>query len=104
MHGRTGSLAMTPLRLRLRETLRMALAAVWMNKLRSSLTLVGIVAGVASIISVMTAISVVQRTVEKEMSVLGTTTFLVQKYPMGGFNDEEEWRRIQQRKPSQPSR
>ena len=46
-----------------------------------SLTLVGIVAGVASIIAVMTGISVIQATMEKEMSVLGTQTFQVQKWP-----------------------
>ena len=45
-----------------RDTLAMALGALVSNKLRSMLTLVGIVAGVASIIAVMTAISVVQTT------------------------------------------
>jgi uncharacterized membrane protein len=42
------------------DTLRMCTRALVSNKLRSVLTLVGIVAGVASIIAVMTAISVVQ--------------------------------------------
>ncbi|MCP3962579.1 MAG: ABC transporter permease, partial [bacterium] len=70
------------------------------NKLRSFLTLVGIIAGVASIIAVMTGISVVQNTMEKEMSVLGNTVFQVQKWPAGGFNNNDaDWRKIQQRKP-----
>ena len=38
------------------------------------------------IIAVMTAIAVVQSTMEKEMSVLGAQTFQVQKWPAGGFN------------------
>ena len=45
----------------------MALEAIRANKLRSILTLVGIVAGVASIIAVMTGISVVQSTMEREI-------------------------------------
>ena len=59
----------------------MSTGAIVANKLRSMLTLVGIVAGVASIIAVMTAISVIQGTMEREMSVLGAQTFQVQKWP-----------------------
>ncbi len=71
--------------MRLSDTLSMSLNAILANKLRSFLTLVGIVAGVASIIAVMTAISVVQGAMEREMSVLGGQTFQIQKWPAGGF-------------------
>ena len=81
------------------EAHKMALAAIRAQKLRSMLTLIGIIAGVASIIAVMTGISVIQNTMEKEMSVLGTTTFQVQKWPAGGFNRDVDWRKIQRRKP-----
>jgi putative ABC transport system permease protein len=74
------------------DTLLMSMNAIRGNKLRSSLTLVGIILGVASIIAVMTAISVVQKTMEKEMSVLGSQVFQVQKWPVGGFNSEAEQR------------
>src|SRR5438045_6643293 len=67
--------------------LAMSLAAIGANKLRSFLTLVGIVLGVASIIGVMTAISIMQVTMEKEMTVLGTQTFQVQKFPNNGGRD-----------------
>jgi putative ABC transport system permease protein len=40
----------------------------------------------------MTAISVIQKTMEKEMSVLGSQVFQVQKWPPGGFNNDEEQR------------
>src|SRR5262252_7908380 len=82
-----------------RETLAMSLRALLANKLRSVLTLVGIVAGVASIIAVMTAISVVQATIEQEMSVLGAQTFQVQKWPAGGFATAAEQRRAMRRPP-----
>jgi putative ABC transport system permease protein len=81
------------------ESLHMALAALRAHKLRSALTLVGIIAGVASIIGVMTAISVVQGAMESELSVLGVRTFQVQKWPPRGFHDEVDWREIERRAP-----
>jgi putative ABC transport system permease protein len=81
------------------DALVMSVGAIRSNKLRSILTLVGIVAGVASIIAVMTAISVVQATMEKEMSVLGAQVFQVQKWPAGGFHSDEERRKAMRRPP-----
>jgi putative ABC transport system permease protein len=81
------------------DTLFMSMGAIVSNKLRSILTLVGIVAGVASIIAVMTAISVVQGTLEREMSVLGAQTFQVQKWPAGGFHSDVERRKAMLRPP-----
>lgn len=75
------------------DAILMSFQAIHGNKLRSVLTLVGIVAGIASIIAVMTAVSVVQSTMESEMSVLGAQVFQVQKWPAGGFNTQEDRRR-----------
>jgi putative ABC transport system permease protein len=83
----------------MRDAFAMSLRAILSNKLRSSLTLVGIVAGVASIIAVMTALSVVQATMEREMSVLGTQVFQVQKWPAGGFHSDAERRKAMRRPP-----
>ncbi len=85
--------------MRLFDTLFMSFGSLVSHKLRSVLTLVGIVAGIASIIAVMTAISVVQATIEKEMSVLGAQTFQVQKWPAGGFTSMEERRKAMLRPP-----
>ena len=79
------------------DTLLMSTGAIVANKLRSMLTLVGIVAGVASIIAVMTAISVIQSTMEREMSVLGAQTFQAQKWPAGGFHGDAERRKAMKR-------
>ncbi len=81
------------------EAFKMACSAIGAHKLRSFLTLLGIIAGVASIIAVMTGISVVQVAIEEEMSVLGTQTFQVQKWPRGEFGNNIDWRKIQKRKP-----
>ena len=82
------------------ELFRMAVTALWAHKLRSFLTLVGIIAGVASIIGVMTGISVIQSTIEGELSVLGSTVFQVQKWASGGPLTREEWLKIMRRRPT----
>ncbi len=69
------------------DSFKRGTAAIGAHKLRSFLTLVGIIAGVAAIISVMTGVSVIQTQIEKELSVLSTRTFQIMKFPMGGFNN-----------------
>jgi len=85
--------------MRTMDTLLLSMSAIRSHKLRSSLTLVGIVLGVASIIAVMTGISVIQTTMEKEMAVLGAQTFQVQKWPAGGFASAEQRRKAMKRPP-----
>jgi putative ABC transport system permease protein len=70
------------------ESFKMAVSAIGAHKLRSILTLVGIIAGVAAIISVMTGVSVVQSQMEAELSVLSNRTFQIMKFPMGNFNND----------------
>jgi putative ABC transport system permease protein len=77
------------------ESFKMALVAIGAHKLRSFLTLIGIIAGVAAIISVMTGVSVVQVTMENELSILGARTFQIQKVPPPGFENREiDFRKI----------
>ncbi len=63
------------------EIYRSAQSSIRQNKLRSFLTLLGVVIGIFSIIGVMTAINVLQQTVEDNMGGLGAGTFQIQKYP-----------------------
>ncbi|RPI02189.1 MAG: FtsX-like permease family protein [Ignavibacteriae bacterium] len=64
------------------EILKMSLVSIRTNKLRSALTLLGIVIGVFSIIGVMTAVQVLQNSIESGLSNLGTNTFQIQKQPV----------------------
>jgi putative ABC transport system permease protein len=81
-----------------RESFRMAIGAVAAHKLRSALTLLGVLVGVFSIIVVMTTMRVMQAVVESELSHLGDQTFTVRKYPTILFNQPEGLEKIRRRK------
>jgi putative ABC transport system permease protein len=91
------SKATTVLMSELRESFRMAMSALAAHKLRSALTLLGVLVGVFSIIVVMTAMRVMQSDIEAQMSQLGSQSFLVQKLPAIHFGGpegfEKYWRR-----------
>src|SRR6185436_15719708 len=80
------------------ESLRMALGAIVAHKLRSGLTLLGILVGVFSIIVVMTAMRVMQSNIESELGQLGTHTFSMEKYPAIHVGGREGWEKIWRRK------
>jgi putative ABC transport system permease protein len=72
------------------EIIRMALIALKANKLRSSLTILGVTIGVFSVIGVMTALSVIQGSIESGLSFLGSNIFQFAKYPTVSTSDPEE--------------
>src|SRR5262245_19189459 len=82
----------------LKESSMMALGAVAAHKLRSGLTILGVLVGVFSIIVVMTAMRVLQRNIETELSQLGSHTFAVQKWPGVYFGGEEGFEKFWRRK------
>ncbi|HRT08218.1 MAG TPA: ABC transporter permease [Candidatus Paceibacterota bacterium] len=82
----------------LRESFAMAMAALAAHKLRSALTLLGVLVGVFSIIVVMTAMRVMQSDIEREISQLGSQTFMVQKWPAVHFGGPEGFEKYQRRK------
>ena len=63
------------------ESLRIALASLRSNKLRTALTLVGVVVGVAAVIAVVTIIKGLDQTVASTFSSQGSTVFTVSKRP-----------------------
>jgi len=75
-----------------REIVRMALAAIRTNKLRSILTMLGVTIGVFSVIGVMTALSVIEQSIEGGLSFLGSNIFQFAKYPvMSGGDDRDRF-------------
>ena len=63
------------------EAFRVATASLRANKLRTALTLMGIVVGVAAVISVVTIIKGLNQTVAQTFSSQGSTVFTVSKNP-----------------------
>src|SRR5437016_8512680 len=72
------------------EIFRMAMGALRTNKLRSGLTMLGVAIGVFSVIGVMTALSVIQGSIETGLSFLGSNLFQFAKYPVVSKSDPEE--------------
>ena len=85
------------LRAEVGESFFMAMGALAAHKLRSALTLLGVLIGVFSIIVVMTAIRVLQSNIEKELSELGAHTFSIQKYPAISVGGRDAWEKIWRR-------
>jgi putative ABC transport system permease protein len=65
-----------------RESFFMAMGAVASHKLRSILTLLGVLVGVFSIIVVMTAMRAMQKKIEADLNQLGGQTFLIRRWPV----------------------
>jgi len=74
------------------ESLTMALSAIRSNKMRSFLTLLGIIIGVMTIIAMQALITGLRNSITSELSVLTSNVFQVQKYPAVGNFDREEYR------------
>jgi putative ABC transport system permease protein len=73
----------------LTESFRMGMSALAAHKLRSALTLLGVLIGVFSIIVVMTAMRVLEHEVETNLSQLGSQTFMIRKAPIVFFDNPE---------------
>jgi putative ABC transport system permease protein len=64
-------------RLSLTEVATMALEALWSNRLRTSLTMLGVIIGIASVIMVTSVGQGVQKATEQQIQALGTNVMLV---------------------------
>jgi len=80
------------------ESFFMAMSALASHKLRSALTLLGVLVGVFSIIVSMTAMRVMQKQIEDQMSDLGSQTFQVTKWPTLYFGGPEGFMKYWRRK------
>jgi putative ABC transport system permease protein len=79
------------------EALKLSLASLYAHKLRSALTLIGIVIGVMTVIAVVSLIQGVNRYVSEDVIRLGANVFMISKSP-NVIISTDEWRKIQLRK------
>ena len=77
------------------EIFRLAFSSLTANKLRSSLTVLGIAVGVFSVIGVMTFINGMRGSIESGLNVLGANSFQISKFPAISFSD---WNRFRNRR------
>jgi putative ABC transport system permease protein len=71
------------------DTLMAAIRTLRANKLRSALTLLGIVIGVVAVVAMAATIEGLRRKISHDLAQLGSGVFQVQKQPTGGFNDND---------------
>lgn len=72
-----------------RDTLQLAVGALRAHRLRTTLTLLGLIIGVTSLILVMTLIQGANRYVESKVANLGTDIFQVSKLPLATVDFQE---------------
>jgi putative ABC transport system permease protein len=72
------------------ETLKLALAAIWAHKLRSALTLLGMIVGVTAFVVVVSLIAGFNRYVDEKIAGIGAKSFTVQRFnPLEDFKDTD---------------
>jgi len=71
------------------ESILIALTSLKTNKLRSILTLIGVIIGVMTVIAVASIIAGMNRYVSDKISTMGSTTFIIDR--VGIVMSDEEW-------------
>ena len=72
------------------ETLKLALAAIWQHKLRSALTLLGMIVGVTAFVVVVSLIQGFNRYVDEKIAGIGAKSFTIQRLnPLEDFKDTD---------------
>jgi putative ABC transport system permease protein len=79
------------------EAVKLALQSLWGNKLRTILTLIGVVMGVASVIMVITLVNGANTYVATKLTDHGADVFTVTRQP-GVILGPTEWFKYQRRK------
>ena len=80
-----------------KEAFKVALQSLWANKLRTILTLIGVVIGVSSVIAVITLTNGVNQYVATKVYGYGADVFTLSKQSPVIFN-YEQWQKFQKRK------
>tara|TARA_Y100001934_G_C12317153_1_gene758094 strand:+ start:421 stop:1677 length:1257 start_codon:yes stop_codon:yes gene_type:complete len=81
----------------LQESLRFALHALRVNRLRTFLSLIGVTIGILTIVAVFTIVDSLERNIRESVESLGSNVVYVQKWPWGGGSGEYKWWKYFQR-------
>jgi putative ABC transport system permease protein len=83
------------------SSLKMALQELWKNKLRTTLSLFGIMIGIFCLIGVLVTVNSLEQNIQNEIKSLGTNTIYVDKwdYSAGGNGDYPWWKYVNRPSP-----
>jgi putative ABC transport system permease protein len=71
------------------ETLKLALAAIWAHKLRSVLTLLGMIIGVTAVVVVVSVIQGFNAYFDEKIAGIGTKSFSIRRFAFDDFKDTD---------------
>jgi putative ABC transport system permease protein len=69
------------------ETLKLALAAIWAHKLRSALTLLGMIIGVTAFVVVVSLIQGFNKYIDEKIAGIGSKSFSIQRFNFEDFKN-----------------
>jgi putative ABC transport system permease protein len=79
------------------EIIKLALTAIWSHKLRSFLTLLGVIFGVATVIVVVSLIEGFNKYVDEKIANIGTNAFSLQKFSIEDFSSLDHYEKARRR-------
>ena len=79
------------------ETLKLALAAIWAHKLRSFLTLLGMIIGVAAFMVVFSLLQGFNVYIDEKIAGIGSNSFTIQRFNFDDFKDTDTIAEAQRR-------
>jgi putative ABC transport system permease protein len=69
------------------ETLKLALSAIWAHKLRSALTLLGMIIGVTAVVTVVSVIQGFNSYFDEKVAGIGSSSFSIRRFSFDDFKD-----------------
>jgi putative ABC transport system permease protein len=80
------------------ETLRLALSAIWTHRLRSFLTLLGMIIGMTAFMLVLSLLQGFKVYVDEKIAGIGSNSFTIQRFSFEDFKDTDTIAEAQRRK------
>ena len=79
------------------ETLKLAFTAIWAHKLRSFLTLLGMIIGVMTFMVVLSVLQGFNTYVDEKIAGIGSNSFTIQRFSFNDFKDTDSIAAAQRR-------
>jgi putative ABC transport system permease protein len=79
------------------ETLKLALAAIWAHRLRSALTLLGMIIGVAAVVVVVSLIQGFNAYIDEKIANIGAKSYTIGRFSIDDFKDTDSIAAAQRR-------